>query len=196
MTFLSFFALNFLASCEKGATTNSQILGKELKPVEKVVFETSEGKMVFELNTEKAPITVKNFIDYVESGHYDGTIFHRVIDGFVIQGGGLDEKMNTKPTKAPIKNESHNGLSNVAMSLSMARTIAMDSATSQFFINLVDNTATNGVNLDGGKYAVFGKVVEGQEVVKKIAKVETGSVGPYDDVPKKPITVVKASRLP
>ncbi len=159
-----------------------------------VEFQTSLGNFVIDLDDVKAPISAQNFLAYVDSGHYDGTIFHRIIDGFVVQGGGLDEKMNPKPTRPPIKNESGNGLSNVAYSLSMARTMALDSATCQFFINLVDNTPGGRVDLDRGQYAVFGHVSEGKEVIQKMAKVKTGSVGPYDDVPVEPIKVVKASR--
>jgi len=160
-----------------------------------VEFDTTLGSMIFELDEEKAPVSVANFLAYVDSGHYDGTIFHRIIDGFVVQGGGLDETMNPKPTKDPIANESSNGLKNVALSLSMARTMALNSATCQFFINLADNVTGGRVDLDRGQYAVFGRVKSGQDVVQKMAKAKVGNVGPHQDVPVELIKVLKAQRL-
>lgn len=161
---------------------------------EKVVFETSQGKIVLELFEDKAPITVKNFLKYVDSGFYNGTIFHRVIPNFVIQGGGFNIKMDKKVTNPAIKNESKNGLANKRGTLSMARTADPDSATSQFFINLRKNT-----NLDyrAGQmgYAVFAQVTEGLDIVDKIAALPTGKVSHYSDVPKTPIIVTSAHRV-
>jgi cyclophilin family peptidyl-prolyl cis-trans isomerase len=136
-----------------------------------VVFETSQGNITVELFEDKAPLTVKNFLDYVDSKHYDGTVFHRVIDGFMIQGGGFDQAGKQKPTKAPVKNESSNGVKNDRGTIAMARTRDVDSATSQFFINHRDNSGLN-FPANGG-YTVFGKVVAGMDVVDKIAKVKT-----------------------
>lgn len=147
-----------------------------------VVFETSHGTMKIEMYPNEAPVTVANFLKYVDEGFFDGTIFHRVIPGFVIQGGGFDERMTQKRTHAPITNEADNGLKNLRGTLSMARTQAKDSATSQFFINLQDNDGLDHGVRDFG-YAVFGKVVEGTDVVDKIAGVATGSYGSHRDVP-------------
>jgi cyclophilin family peptidyl-prolyl cis-trans isomerase len=159
-----------------------------------VVLDTTAGKITLELDPEKAPITVENFLKYVDEGFYDNLIFHRVIPNFMIQGGGMDEGMKekTKGQRAPIKNESGNGLSNVRGSIAMARTNNPNSATSQFFINHVDNP-----NLDrfGGGYAVFGKVIDGMDVVDAIAKVETAQKGPHGDVPVKPIFIKSATRV-
>jgi peptidyl-prolyl cis-trans isomerase B (cyclophilin B) len=156
-----------------------------------VTFESTMGNMVIELDFEKAPITSENFRAYVESGHFDGTLFHRVIPGFVIQGGGLDLQMKEKKTRDPITNESHNGLSNLKGTLSMARTSNPHSASCQFFINLGDNLFLDAKNEQWG-YAVFGKVVKGFEVVEQIAKVETGDKGYHSDVPLEPIVITKA----
>ena len=137
---------------------------------------------------------MENFLQYVKAGHYNGTIFHRVIRGFMIQGGGMTADMTEKPTGPPIKNEATNGLKNTRGTLAMARTQAVRSATSQFFINTADNTALNhkGLTPDEYGYAVFGKVVSGMDVVDKIEASKTGSKGPYDDVPVQPITIKKA----
>lgn len=156
-----------------------------------VVFETTQGTIKIELFEEQAPITVKNFKDYVESGFFEGTIFHRVIPGFVIQGGGMTADMEQKPTNAPIKNEADNGLLNERGTLSMARTQVVDSATSQFFINLKDNRFLDHGTRDFG-YAVFGRVAEGLEVVDEIAMVPTSNRGFHQDVPVEPITILKA----
>ncbi|OPZ59526.1 MAG: Peptidyl-prolyl cis-trans isomerase A precursor [Deltaproteobacteria bacterium ADurb.Bin510] len=156
-----------------------------------VVFETSLGTIKIELFEQQAPITVKNFKDYVTSGFFEGTIFHRVIPGFVVQGGGLTADMEQKPTNAPIKNEADNGLLNERGTLSMARTQVVDSATSQFFINLKDNRFLDHGARDFG-YAVFGRVAEGLEVVDEIAMVPTGNKGFHQDVPVEPITILKA----
>ena len=157
-----------------------------------VVFHTTQGDFTIELYPEKAPKTVESFLAYVGDGHFDGTIFHRVIPGFVIQGGGFTADMRQKPTKAPIENEAKNGLKNARGTLSMARTSDPHSATSQFFVNLVDNRALDDPGGAGWGYAVFGKVVEGMKVVDSIAQVPTGSRGGHQNVPINPITVTKA----
>ncbi|MGL5252390.1 MAG: peptidylprolyl isomerase [Moraxella sp.] len=159
-----------------------------------VELETSMGNIVIELNAEKAPATVANFIDYVNSGHYDGTIFHRVIDGFMIQGGGMDANMKEKSTKAPIQNEADNGLKNEVGTIAMARTSDPHSATSQFFINVKDNSFLNfsGKNPQGWGYAVFGKVTAGMDVVNKIKGVPTGKYGFHADVPSTPVVIIHA----
>ncbi|MGD8428854.1 MAG: peptidylprolyl isomerase [Ectothiorhodospiraceae bacterium] len=160
----------------------------------RVVFHTNKGDIRIELYAERAPVTVKNFLDYVDSGFYDGTIFHRVIPGFVIQGGGFTADMQRKATRDPIENEADNGLKNERGTLSMARTQDKDSATSQFFINLADNAfLDHGVR--GFGYAVFARVTEGMDVVDAIAAVPTGRHGPYSDVPEEPVVVESAERL-
>jgi len=163
----------------------------------KVLFKTSKGDMVIEMFNDKAPITVKNFLAYVDKGFYDGTIFHRVIPGFVIQGGGMKPGMEEKDTDAPIKNEAANKVKNLRGSLSMARTSDPDSASSQFFVNLVDNPRLDFQNPSpaGIGYCVFAKVTEGMDVVDAIAMVETGRRLPHSDVPKEDVVVIKASRL-
>ncbi|MEI8297541.1 MAG: peptidylprolyl isomerase [Pseudomonadota bacterium] len=158
-------------------------------------FQTSLGSFLVELHSEDAPISSKNFLDYVAAGHFDGTVFHRVIPNFMIQGGGMTADMNQKKTRAPIKNEASNGLKNRRGSLSMARTNDADSATSQFFVNLKDNAFLDPSRGNAG-YAVFAHVMEGMEVVDKIAAVQTGSKGFHEDVPVEPVvlesvTVVK-----
>lgn len=161
----------------------------------KAVIDTSVGSITLELNEKKAPITVANFVEYAKSGHYDGTIFHRVIDGFMIQGGGFTRDMNQKDTREPIRNEAMNGLKNDRGTIAMARTMVVDSATSQFFINLVDNDFLNFTSPtpQGFGYAVFGKVTDGMEVVDKIAKVRTGFAGTHQNVPEEPIVIKKVS---
>jgi cyclophilin family peptidyl-prolyl cis-trans isomerase len=160
-----------------------------------VRLETSKGNIDIELNEEKAPISVANFLEYVDKGHYNGTIFHRVIPNFMIQGGGFDENMNQKPTGKGIKNEWENGLSNVRGSIAMARLGRQpDSATAQFFINVTNNPFLDQPN-DGAGYAVFGKVVEGMDVVDAIRNVPTATKGPHGDVPVEPVVIKKASRL-
>ena len=153
------------------------------------------GTITLELDEGKAPATVANFVDYAKSGHYDGTIFHRVIDGFMIQGGGFTKEMNQKATKAPIRNEAANGLKNARGTIAMARTNVVDSATSQFFINLVDNDFLDfrDPTPQGFGYAVFGQVTDGLEVVDAIAKVSTGDCGYYQNVPDKPIVIKKVT---
>jgi peptidyl-prolyl cis-trans isomerase A (cyclophilin A) len=153
-----------------------------------VLMSTSMGDIKIELYPEKAPITVENFLGYAKDGFYDGTIFHRVIPGFMIQGGGFTPDMNQKPAKDPIKNEADNGLKNDKGTIAMARTNVVESATSQFFINQASNDFLNHGSRDFG-YAVFGKVVEGMDVVDKIAAARTGSVGMYQDVPEEVIMI-------
>ena len=161
--------------------------------MKKATIETSMGTITLELDETKAPATVKNFADYAASGHYDGTIFHRVIDGFMIQGGGFTKTMDQKPTKDPIKNEAANGLSNKRGTIAMARTMVVDSATSQFFINLVDNEFLDyrGPDPRTFGYAVFGRVTDGMEVVDRIAKVKTGFAGPHQNVPEEAVVIRK-----
>ncbi len=161
---------------------------------QKVKLNTSAGDIVVELDATKAPKTVENFMQYVKAGHYDGTVFHRVIPSFMIQGGGMTADMKEKPTRAPIPLESRNGLGNARGTLAMARTGNPNSATSQFFINVQDNDRLNAANSpDGNGYAVFGKVVSGMDVVDKIREVPTGSKGGHNDVPLMPVTIIKAT---
>ena len=160
-----------------------------------VEMHTSKGLITLELDAEKAPVTVANFIEYVKSGHFDGTIFHRVIPGFVIQGGGMESGMKEKPTQAPIENEADNGLKNVTGSICMARTNDPHSATSQFFINLKDNQFLDHTEKSpqGWGYAVFGQVTDGMDVVEAIAAVQTGNAGFHQDVPVEDIVVEKVT---
>ncbi|MFZ4552224.1 MAG: peptidylprolyl isomerase [Aquabacterium sp.] len=159
-----------------------------------VRLSTSMGDIVVQLDAAKAPKTVDNFVQYVKAGHYNGTVFHRVIESFMIQGGGMTPDLREKPTRAPIPLESRNGLSNVRGSIAMARTNVPDSATSQFFINVKDNLFLDAARSpDGNGYAVFGKVVQGMDVVDKIRKVETTQRGMYGDVPAQPVIIKQAS---
>ena len=153
------------------------------------------GAIELALDDEKAPATVANFIQYAKDGHYDGTIFHRVIDGFMIQGGGFTKDMVQKPTREPVRNEAMNGLKNLRGTIAMARTMVVDSATSQFFINLVDNEFLDfrGPTPQGFGYAVFGKVTSGMDIVDAIAKVKTGDAGPHQNVPVKAIVIKKVA---
>jgi len=159
---------------------------------------TSVGDIVLELDPQKAPKTVSNFEEYVRSGHYDGTIFHRVISGFMIQGGGFTADMEKKPTRAPVENEATNGLKNEPYTVAMARTGQPHSATAQFFINVAENHSLNHRSPDtsGFGYCVFGKVVEGRDVVDRIKAVNTGSSGGYQDVPTEPVIIKKAEIIP
>jgi cyclophilin family peptidyl-prolyl cis-trans isomerase len=156
-----------------------------------VRMETSMGEITLELDADKAPITVANFLSYVEDGFFDGTVFHRVIDNFMIQGGGMNADLKPKKNKAPIKNEADNGLKNVRGTIAMARTQVVDSATSQFFINVSDNDFLNhqGKTPSGYGYAVFGRVIGGMETVDAIRKVATGNQGMHQDVPRDPVTI-------
>ena len=164
------------------------------KPV--VALTTSLGAIEVELDAEKAPVSVKNFLEYVDAGFFDGTVFHPVIPGFMIQGGGFGKDMVQKPTRAQIKNEANNGLVNARGTLAMARTNVVDSATAQFFINLKDNDFLNHSSPDprGYGYAVFGRVISGMDVVDKIAAVPTGSKGGHSDVPKTNVVIESAKR--
>ena len=159
----------------------------------KVKIATSMGDIVVELNAEKAPKTVANFLQYVNDKFYDGTVFHRVINGFMIQGGGFTPDMQQKPTRAPIPLEASNGLKNDNYTIAMARTVNPDSATAQFFINVNKNDSLNAPNPDGHGYAVFGKVVSGNEVVDKIKAVETANAGPHQNVPKTAVVIKSAT---
>lgn len=161
---------------------------------QKVRLDTSMGEIVIELDAGRAPKSVANFLGYVKAGHYDGTIFHRVIPDFMIQGGGMNADMQEKPTRAPIPLESKNGLTNVRGSVAMARTSSPDSATAQFFINIKDNAFLDAANArDGNGYAVFGKVVSGMDVVDRIWAVPTATKGPHQNVPVTPVVIRKAS---
>ena len=160
----------------------------------RVRFETSKGAFVVELEQAKAPVTVGNFLEYVRSGFFDGTIFHRVIPGFMVQGGGFTADMQQKPAREPIVNESANGLANKRGTIAMARTADPNSASSQFFINLVDNGFLDKASArDGVGYCVFGRVVDGMPVLDAIAAVPTGTVGAYQNVPLQPVLIKKAS---
>jgi len=162
----------------------------------RVLLKTNQGDILLELDAKAAPITVENFVNYVKDGFYDGTIFHRVIKNFMIQGGGFTRNFDKKQTRAPIKNEADNGLKNLRGTIAMARTSAPHSATAQFFINVVDNDFLNhsAPTMRGWGYAVFGKVVEGMDTVDKIRNIATGSGGPFRrDVPRSPVIIEKAT---
>ena len=163
-----------------------------------VRMDTSAGSITIELDDEKAPLSVANFLDYVKQGHYDGTVFHRVIKGFMVQGGGFEPGMKQKPTGSPIRNEANNGLKNKRYTLAMARTSDPHSASAQFFINTVDNDFLDfrAENAQGWGYAVFGRVVEGTEVVDAIERVKTGRKGFHDDVPLEDVRIERAVELP
>ncbi|CAA0124993.1 Peptidyl-prolyl cis-trans isomerase B [BD1-7 clade bacterium] len=160
-----------------------------------VVLHTNFGDITVELNTEKAPKTCENFLAYANEGFYDGTVFHRVIDGFMVQGGGFDKNMDQKSTKTPVENEADNGLKNEVGTLAMARTMDPHSATAQFFINVKDNHFLNhsGKNAQGWGYTVFAKVTDGMDVVNKIKEVQTGSFGMHQDVPKDQVVIEKVT---
>jgi peptidyl-prolyl cis-trans isomerase B (cyclophilin B) len=162
--------------------------------VSKVKLQTSMGDFVVELDIEKAPATAENFLRYVHDGFYDNTVFHRVINGFMVQGGGFEPGMKQKPVRAAIQNEAGNGLKNNAYTVAMARTSDPHSATAQFFINVADNDFLNfrSANADGFGYCVFGKIVEGREVIDKIKAIPTGSRGFHQDVPAQDVLIVKA----
>lgn len=177
-----FMALTLVSAIDSEAADNPR-----------VIFETNMGTMILELYPEKAPVTVKNFLNYVDSGFYNGTIFHRVIPGFVIQGGGFDNEMEKKKNNPPIKNEADNGLRNLRATLSMARTQQVNSATSQFFINLKNNSNLDHSGQNFG-YAVFAKVVKGVGTIDKIAGVKTTTKGHYQDVPAEPVMLISAKR--
>jgi len=184
------FALVFVLAAPCLADGAAPAPGKVL-----VKLETTKGDIVLELFKDKAPVSVANFLGYVKSGHYNGTIFHRVINGFMIQGGGFDLTMHEKPTGAPIKNEADNGLKNSLYTVAMARTSDPESASAQFFINVKENRSLNhyGKSDQGWGYAVFGKVVDGTRVVDEIKGVPTVSRGMFDDVPVQPVVIKKAT---
>jgi peptidyl-prolyl cis-trans isomerase B (cyclophilin B) len=186
-TFLAAAALVWWASAATAQTTTAT-------PT-RVSLQTNLGMVVLELARDKAPVSVDNFVQYVKDGHYDGTVFHRVIDGFMVQGGGFDANMRQKPTRAAITNEANNGLKNTRYTVAMARTSDPHSATAQFFINVADNTFLNHTapSPQGWGYAVFGKVVAGTDVVDKMRAVRTGNRGMFQDVPTDPITIIKAT---
>ena len=163
----------------------------------RVLMKTLLGDMTLELDVDKAPATVANFVEYAQSGHYDNTIFHRVINNFMVQGGGFDTDMRQKGTNAPIQNEANNGLKNDRGTIAMARTMDPHSATAQFFINVSDNDFLNfsGENMQGWGYAVFGRVVEGEDVLDKIRVVPTGSQAGHQDVPTDPIVIESVTVL-
>jgi peptidyl-prolyl cis-trans isomerase B (cyclophilin B) len=193
MKFLKFFIPLLLALClgtAQAAANPPSIKGKH----KMVKLHTSLGTITLELDAEKAPVTVKNFLDYVNSGFYSNTVFHRVINGFMIQGGGFEPGMKQKPTNATIQNEAANGLKNDAYTIAMARTSEPHSATAQFFINVADNGFLNysAPNAQGYGYCVFGKVVEGKEVVDAIRKVRTGNRGFHQDVPVEDVVITSA----
>lgn len=158
-----------------------------------VKLSTTHGDIVIALDHTRAPITCQNFEQYVREGHYDGTVFHRVIDGFMVQGGGMDQQLDRKPTRAPITNEAQNGLKNAQGTVAMARTGDPHSATAQFFINLIDNTFLDYPGHDGWGYCVFGKVVEGWDVVDRIRQLPTGRRGGHKNVPDEDVVIISAT---
>ena len=162
---------------------------------QQVALKTSMGEIVLELDQEKAPKTVANFLAYVKSGHYKGTIFHRVINGFMIQGGGFDKNMRQKQVGKPVENEAKNGLQNLTYSIAMARTADPHSATAQFFINVNDNGALDYPGRDGFGYTVFGRVIQGMDVVDQIKLVETGDKNGHQNVPLQPLLIMSATQL-
>ena len=196
---LSSLALTALFSIAAPAQAQAPAAAAKPGPVAaqapQVKLVTSLGDIVLELDPAKAPKTVVNFLQYVQDKHYDGTVFHRVIDGFMVQGGGFEPGMKQKDTDAPIQNEAKNGLKNDKYTVAMARTGGPDSATAQFFINVKDNAMLNAPQPDGHGYAVFAKVVQGKDVVDKIRAVPTGRKGGMQDVPTTPVTITSASVL-
>lgn len=187
------FASMVLAAAQAGtpAAQTAQPAAPGASPV--VVLETSLGDITIELKQDKAPITVDNFLKYVNAKHYDGTIFHRVIPEFMIQGGGMDKDMTEKPSRSPIRNEAKNGLRNLRGTVAMARTAAPDSAKAQFFIN-VKNNAPLDYGIGGAGYAVFGEVTSGMDVVDRIVAVRTGNKGGHQNVPIEPV-LIKSARV-
>lgn len=168
-------------------------MAQQAQKAERVQFVTSQGKFTVEVYPDAAPKTVANFMEYVKSGFYTGTIFHRVINGFMVQGGGFDREMKQKPTRAPIPLEAQNGLKNKAGTVAMARTGDPNSATAQFFVNVVDNPNLDYPQPDGNGYAVFGKVVDGMDTIEKIKNAPTTAYGPMRNVPATPIVIESAS---
>lgn len=195
MNVLKIFIRFLLVSSFLPLSLNVALAADSAKP--RVRIATNMGAIELELDRARAPITVANFLQYAESKFYDGTLFHRVIPSFMIQGGGFAPGMRQKPTQAPIKNEADNGLKNTVGTIAMARTGDPHSATAQFFINTADNAALDhrGKNPAGWGYAVFGRVTRGQDVVKKIAGVETGRAGPHQDVPRRDVVIERVEIL-
>ncbi|MEN3295094.1 MAG: peptidyl-prolyl cis-trans isomerase [Burkholderiales bacterium] len=179
--------------CVAALSLAATVLGAQAAQNPRVTLKTNMGDIVLELYPEKAPKTVANYLKYVKSGHYNGTIFHRVIDNFMIQGGGFDKAMNQKPTTGTVQNEANNGLKNEAYSVAMARTSDPHSASAQFFINVKDNRFLDYPGQDGWGYTVFGKVVKGMEIVNKIKSVETTNSGMHQNVPIQPIVIESAT---
>ena len=185
-----------ICGCDKG-TKNTKVEGETVESQSNIVrLETSMGTIVIELDRQAAPVTVKNFLEYAESGFYDGTIFHRVIPGFMIQTGGFTNNLERKKTRNPILNEAKNGLSNKRGTIAMARTSDPNSATSQFFINHKDNTPLDYAAGGNPGYAVFGKVTEGMDIVDAIAAVKTATRNGMDDVPVEPVVIKSAKAVP
>lgn len=196
-SFASTLAATVFAACASALllVTPDDASAQQAQANPQVLMKTSLGDIVLELYPVKAPKTVANFLQYVDDGHYNGTVFHRVIGNFMIQGGGMDKDMNQKQTRDAIPLESQNGLTNDLGTIAMARTSVPNSATSQFFINTADNASLNYPSPDGHGYAVFGKVVEGLDTVKKIAAVRTGRRGPHGDVPVESVTINSVARV-
>ena len=186
--------LTLLVACSIAIVSTVPVLDAAAQDNPVVVIETSLGSITAELDRANAPLSVDNFLEYIESGHYSDTVFHRVIKGFMVQGGGFTADMQQKPTRSPVKNEARNGLSNDRGTLAMARTNLVDSATSQFFINVVDNAALNNRGITPAEYgyAVFGRVADENslDVVDQIEAVATGRRGPYNDVPETPVEIL------
>ena len=186
--------LTLLVACSIAIVSTVPVLDAAAQDNPVVVIETSLGSITAELDRANAPLSVDNFLEYIESGHYSDTVFHRVIKGFMVQGGGFTADMQQKPTRSPVKNEARNGLSNDRGTLAMARTNVVDSATSQFFINVVDNAALNNRGITPAEYgyAVFGRVSDEDslDVVDQIEAVATGRHGPYNDVPETPVEIL------
>jgi cyclophilin family peptidyl-prolyl cis-trans isomerase len=188
-----FFLCTFVAAALLGILSVVTVAAKKDNPV--VVIDTSLGKIKVELNEEKAPVTVKNFLAYVDAKFYDGTLFHRVIPRFMVQGGGFEPGLKEKTTKDPIKNEAANGLSNERGTIAMARTPDPDSATAQFFINVADNKRSLDKTDDNPGYAVFGKVIEGMDVADKIVAVDSKTSGMHDHVPLEDVVINSIRRV-
>ncbi|MCR4144776.1 peptidylprolyl isomerase [Alcaligenes faecalis] len=188
-------AMPMMSSPAMAADSSTSSEGTSMSTSPRVQLQTNQGTILIELNAEKAPNTVANFVDYVSSGFYDGTVFHRVINSFMIQGGGFEADMKQKATNAPVKNEADNGLKNDKYTLAMARTSDPHSATAQFFINVADNDFLNftAPTANGWGYAVFGRVIEGMDVVDKIKTVRTGNKGFHQDVPVEDVVLEKAT---
>ncbi|MCC9163999.1 MAG: peptidylprolyl isomerase [Alcaligenes faecalis] len=188
-------AMPMMSSPAMAADSSTSSEGTSMSTSPRVQLQTNQGTILIELNAEKAPNTVANFVDYVSSGFYDGTVFHRVINNFMIQGGGFEADMKQKSTNAPVKNEADNGLKNDKYTLAMARTSDPHSATAQFFINVADNDFLNftAPTANGWGYAVFGRVIEGMDVVDKIKTVRTGNKGFHQDVPVEDVVLEKAT---